>query len=71
MFPFFEKTKMADETYFGNNSMIFMKFTTVMHNDPLNHTGRNEMLFAGQTRLGGTQRTISCTCTLVPPDEYD
>jgi len=37
------------ETYFSNNSMIVMKFSTVSHTDPLNHTGWNEMLFAGQT----------------------
>ena len=35
---------------------IFTKFSTMIHNDPLNPTGPNDMLFAGQTHV--CQRAI-------------
>jgi len=39
----------AKPPHFCNNSTVFMKFSMMMHIDPLNHTELNEMLFAGQT----------------------
>jgi len=51
---------MANERHLANRRItiiyatvprIFAKFNMMMHNDPLNPTGPNEMLFAGRTRV--------------------
>jgi len=51
---------MADGPYLDNMRIAISrqqfdgsstKFTMMMHNDPLNPNGPNEMLFAGQTRV--------------------
>jgi len=51
---------LKDHGSMGHSSELgketYTKFRTMMHNDLVNPTGLNEMLFAGQTRV--SHRTI-------------